>query len=98
MDALKAMLRKSGVTTISDMGTGIFAGFEMEAQMIRAAFEHPGNPSRVMLMPMANALAAEADPTAGSKALSNAMPARMFASTGGSRCSPMGPSLRKTCV
>ncbi|MBK6298375.1 MAG: amidohydrolase family protein [Sphingomonadales bacterium] len=63
MDALKAMLRKSGVTTISDMGTGIFAGFEMEAQMIRAAFEHPGNPSRVMLMPMANALAAEADPT-----------------------------------
>ena len=64
MGALKAMLRKSGVTTISDMGTGIFAGFEKEAQMIRAAFEQQGNSSRVMLMPMANMLAEEADPVA----------------------------------
>lgn len=53
MGALKQMMLSRGVTTISDMGTGIFAGFEMEAQLIRSAFEQPGNPSRVMLMPMA---------------------------------------------
>jgi predicted amidohydrolase YtcJ len=61
MAALKRMLLASGVTTIADLATGIFAGFEMEAQMIRAAFEQPQNPSRVMLMPMATMLADEAD-------------------------------------
>jgi predicted amidohydrolase YtcJ len=61
MAALKRMLLASGVTTIADLATGIFAGFEMEAQMIRAAFEKPQNPSRVMLMPMATALSGETD-------------------------------------
>ncbi|MFM5884082.1 MAG: amidohydrolase [Novosphingobium sp.] len=62
MKALKQMMLRSGVTTMSDMGTGIFAGFETEAQLIHAAFEQSGNPSRVMLMPMAMALAGVADP------------------------------------
>jgi predicted amidohydrolase YtcJ len=61
MAALKRMMLTSGVTTISDMGTGIFAGFELEAKFIRSAFEQSGNPSRVMLMPMANLLASEPD-------------------------------------
>jgi predicted amidohydrolase YtcJ len=61
MAAMQRMMLTSGVTTISDMGTGIFAGFEIEAQLIKAAFERSGNPSRVMLMPMANMLAKETD-------------------------------------
>jgi predicted amidohydrolase YtcJ len=62
MTALKAMMRGNGVTTVADMGTGLFAGFDGEAKLIRAAFDQPGNPSRVLLMPMANSLAAVADP------------------------------------
>jgi predicted amidohydrolase YtcJ len=61
MAAMQKMMLSSGVTTISDMGTGIFAGFEIEAQLMKAAFERSGNPSRVMLMPMANLLANEID-------------------------------------
>jgi predicted amidohydrolase YtcJ len=61
MAALKRMLLASGVTTIADLATGIFAGFEMEAQMIRAAFENRHNPFRVMLMPMATMLGDEVD-------------------------------------
>lgn len=53
MAALKTMLLTNGVTTVSDMGTGLFSSFETEAAMIRAAFEQPTNPSRVMLMPLA---------------------------------------------
>jgi predicted amidohydrolase YtcJ len=64
MGALKRMMLDSGVTTMSDMGTGIFAGFENEARLIHSAFEQPGNPSRVMLMPMAGMLASVSDPVA----------------------------------
>lgn len=61
MATMQAMMLKSGVTTISDMGTGIFSGFDAEAGMIRAAFERMDNPSRVMLMPLANSVPPEAD-------------------------------------
>jgi predicted amidohydrolase YtcJ len=61
MASFKRMMLASGVTTISDMGTGIFANFETEAALIKAAFEQIGNPSRVMLMPMATQMGAVAD-------------------------------------
>jgi predicted amidohydrolase YtcJ len=61
MAALKSMMLASGVTTVSDMGTGLFASFDMEANLIKAAFEQPGNPSRVMLMPMAMKMGGVAD-------------------------------------
>jgi predicted amidohydrolase YtcJ len=61
MAALHHLMRAKGVTTASDMGTGIFAGIDMEAGLIRAAFEQPASAARVMLMPMATALAAQAD-------------------------------------
>lgn len=61
MGKLQAMMLQSGVTTISDMGTGIFAGFEAEASLIRAAFERADNPSRIMLMPLASEFMGEAD-------------------------------------
>ena len=53
MADMQTMMLRSGVTTVSDMATGIFAGFATEAALIRAAFERPGNCSRVMLMPTA---------------------------------------------
>lgn len=61
MGALQAMMRKKGVTTASDMGTGIFAGFDMEASLIKAAFERQAAAARVMLMPMASMVTGETD-------------------------------------
>lgn len=60
--ALQRLLLTSGVTTTSDMGTGIFASFDVEAGLIRAAFERPDNPSRTMLMPLAHSIAKDTDP------------------------------------
>jgi predicted amidohydrolase YtcJ len=59
MAETQRMMLASGVTTMSDMGTGIFASFDAEAAMIKAAFERPGNPSRIMLMPLASNVPAE---------------------------------------
>jgi predicted amidohydrolase YtcJ len=61
MTSLKRMLRSSGVTTVSDMGTGIFADFATEAGLIRTAFSESDAMARVMLMPMAHQFAADAD-------------------------------------
>ena len=64
MAALKRMLLSNGVTTASDMGTGIFADFDTEAGLIRSAFEQEGNPSRVMLMLLAQSVPPGEDPGA----------------------------------
>lgn len=64
MAALQRMMLTKGVTTASDMGTGIFADFATEAGLIRAAFERSDNPSRVMLMPLAQQFVDEPDMTA----------------------------------
>lgn len=61
MAEMQRMMLASGVTTVSDMATGIFASFDVEAGLIKAAFERDANPSRVMLMPMASQLAADTD-------------------------------------
>ena len=58
---MQKMMLNSGVTTISDMGTGIFAPFDVEASLIKGAFERSDNPSRVMLMPLASAVPADVD-------------------------------------
>ena len=49
---LKNVLRRKGVTTASDMGTGILADFATEAGLIRNAFERTDCPARIMLMPI----------------------------------------------
>jgi cytosine/adenosine deaminase-related metal-dependent hydrolase len=54
------------VSTIADLATGIVAGFNTEAAMITVAFGWPESPSRVMLMLMANAVAADMDRLVGS--------------------------------
>ncbi|MEZ4283023.1 MAG: amidohydrolase family protein [Myxococcota bacterium] len=62
--ALRRNLLSSGVTTVSDMGTGIFAPFDVEAGLIREAFEGPDSAARIMLMLLANGVAPEEDPGA----------------------------------
>jgi predicted amidohydrolase YtcJ len=61
LKGMQQMMLRSGVTTIADLATGIIAGFNPEASMISAAFDRPDSPSRVMLMPMANNVAADVD-------------------------------------
>lgn len=61
MGAMQRMMLQSGVTTVSDMGTGLLAGFDAEAAMIKAAFERADSPSRVMLMPTAIEFHAQTD-------------------------------------
>ena len=49
---MQQMMLKNGVTTISDMATGIFADFDTEAGLIQNAFGEKNAKSRVMLMHM----------------------------------------------
>lgn len=62
MSALQRLFLTHGVTTASDMGTGIFADFATEAGMIRSAFERADNPSRVMLMLLGHQVPSGQDP------------------------------------
>lgn len=62
MADLKQIMRTNGVTTASDMATGIFANFDVEAGLIKTAFEQPGTTARVMLMPFAGGMPKEGDP------------------------------------
>ena len=59
MAAMQQMMLVHGVTTVSDMATGVFADFDTEAGLIKTAFERPDNPSRVMLIPIAARLPAD---------------------------------------
>lgn len=62
MAGLKQILRTKGITTVADMATGILAGFDVEAGLIKAAFEQPDNPSRVMLLPIGIAMPKDIPP------------------------------------
>lgn len=62
--ALLRNLRASGVTTVSDMGTGIFASFDVEAALIRDAFENAEPAARIMLMLLAANVDVASDPEA----------------------------------
>ena len=53
MATLQAIMRDKGVTTAADMATGVFADFDTEATMIKAAFERPDAAARVLLVPIA---------------------------------------------
>ncbi len=62
MAGLKRIFLTKGVTTAADLATGILAGFDVEAGLIKAAFEQPHNPSRVLLMPFGLGMQKDADP------------------------------------
>ena len=53
---LRKMLLRSGVTTIADMASGIFAGFDAEAALIAKIFDHPSAAARILLVPEASLL------------------------------------------
>ncbi len=53
---MQTMLLNAGVTTIADMATGIFADFATEAAMMENAFEKPGAPVRILMVPLAKSL------------------------------------------
>lgn len=53
MAGLLHMMNARGVTTTSDLATGIFARFDTEAGLIASAFANPQSPARVNLMPIA---------------------------------------------
>lgn len=59
---MQQMMTTRGVTTVSDMGTGVFGGFDAEASLIRTAFEGPVCTGRVMLMPIAGQVPSGVDP------------------------------------
>ena len=62
MTDLKRIFLTNGVTTASDMATGIFASFDMEAGLIKTAFEESGTCARIMLMPFAGGVPENTDP------------------------------------
>ena len=62
MGTLAAIFRGRGITTASDMGTGIFAPFEVEAGLISTAFGHDRSAARIMLMPLGMQIGAATDP------------------------------------
>lgn len=53
---LHQLMQARGVTTTSDMATGIFARFDVEAGLIANSFGRPDTSARVMLMPTAATL------------------------------------------
>lgn len=53
---LQTIMGRRGVTTVSDMATGIFARFSVEAGLIKTFFDNDAAMARVMLMPMASEL------------------------------------------
>jgi predicted amidohydrolase YtcJ len=56
MADLRTLMLRHGVTSTADMATGIFAGFDVEAGLIRNAFETSECAARIDLVPMANEL------------------------------------------
>ena len=66
---MNALLLQNGVTTVSDMATGIFGSFPMEAGLIRKTYAGSGIPLRVMLMPYASEVTARAGSLAAAPAL-----------------------------
>lgn len=71
MAAMQQMMLTNGVTTIADLATGVFAPFDTEAALIRAAFERADNPSRVMLVPIAAQMPADTSPGAWLDSIQN---------------------------
>ncbi|HJO11462.1 MAG TPA: amidohydrolase [Gammaproteobacteria bacterium] len=59
MEIIQQMLRANGVTTIADMATGLFAGFNTEAALIRQTFDREDSPVRVVMVPNAKPLAGQ---------------------------------------
>ncbi len=72
LDEMNTLLLRAGVTTISDMATGIFGSFPLEAGLIQKTYDRPNIPVRVMLMPYASELMARAGSLEAAPAMADA--------------------------
>ena len=53
LDEVRSIVHRGGITTIADMGVGMYFGLEAEAGMFRAVFDSDATPIRMMLVPAA---------------------------------------------
>lgn len=56
LEAVRSIVHQGGVTTIADMGVGLYFGLEQEAALLRAAFGGKSSPVRIVLVPAASSL------------------------------------------
>ena len=53
LNEVRSIVHQGGVTTIADMGVGMYFGLEAEAQLFRAVFDSDSTPIRMVLVPAA---------------------------------------------
>ncbi|MYH16760.1 MAG: amidohydrolase [Gammaproteobacteria bacterium] len=56
LEAVRSIVHQGGVTTIADMGVGMYFGLEPEAALLRATFDGESSPVRIVLVPAASSL------------------------------------------
>lgn len=56
LEAVRSIVHQGGVTTIADMGVGMYFGLEQEAALLRATFDGESSPVRIVLVPAASSL------------------------------------------
>ena len=56
LEAVRSIVHQGGVTTIADMGVGMYFGLEQEAALLQATFDGESSPVRIVLVPAAPAL------------------------------------------
>ena len=61
LDAVRTIVHRGGITTIADMGVGIYFGLEQEAALHQAVFDPESTPVRIVLVPVASSLPEESE-------------------------------------
>ncbi len=56
LEAVRSIVHRGGITTIADMGVGLYFGLEQEASLLGAAFGGDSSPMRIVLVPVASGL------------------------------------------
>ena len=54
LEAVRSIVHQGGITTIADMGIGLYLGLHAETAIHRSAFESPDVPIRIVLVPSAS--------------------------------------------
>ena len=56
LDRLREIAHHGGITTLADMGVGMYLGLEQEMSLLGQAYDNEATPFRLMLIPLASAL------------------------------------------
>ena len=56
LEAVRSIVHQGGVTTIADMGVGLYFGLDKEAALLRETFDAQSSPVRIVLVPAASSL------------------------------------------